>query len=219
MCWCVIFAPSGSAKTTLATRSGCTDTSRPKPERRGLRHVTERVRAEPEQPHRLAHRAGRGTRDAASPASGSSIAPFCSTHGRDGEEEGGEERERCGERVHALLLSAIASPLCIAPNERQEAVDLFNHVWTLIELPERTPEQDDEMIHAAHASRHHWAAVGTGVNLARGEWQISRVYVTLGRGEPALFHAGRCLAYCEANADEIADWDCPSHTRRSPALT
>jgi len=95
------------------------------------------------------------------------------------------------------------------PEERQEAVDLFNHVWTLIELPERTPEQDDEMIHAAHASRHHWAAVGTGVNLARGEWQISRVYVTLGRGEPALFHAGRCLAYCEANTDEIADWDVP----------
>ena len=95
------------------------------------------------------------------------------------------------------------------PEERQEAVDLFNHVWTLMELPERTPEQDDEMIHAAHASRHHWAAVGTGVNLARGEWQISRVYVTLGRGEPALFHAGRCLAYCEANADEIADWDLP----------
>jgi hypothetical protein len=51
--------------------------------------------------------------------------------------------------------------------------------------------------------------VGTGVNLARGEWQISRVYVTLGRGEPALYHAGRCLAYCEANRDEIADWDIP----------
>jgi hypothetical protein len=78
-----------------------------------------------------------------------------------------------------------------------------------MELPERTPEQDDEMIHAAHASRHHWAAVGTGVNLARGEWQISRVYVTLGRGEPALYHAGRCLAHCEANADEVADWDLP----------
>ena len=45
--------------------------------------------------------------------------------------------------------------------ERQLAVDLFNHAWTLIELPERTPEQDDELIHAAHASRHHWAAVGT----------------------------------------------------------
>jgi hypothetical protein len=96
-----------------------------------------------------------------------------------------------------------------AQDERQTAVDLFNRTWSLMELAERTPEQDDEMIHSAHASRHHWAAVGTGVNLARGEWQISRVYVTLGRGEPALYHAGRCLEYCEANRDEIADWDIP----------
>ena len=96
-----------------------------------------------------------------------------------------------------------------AYDERQQAVDLFNHVWTLMETPDRTPEQDDEMIHAAHASRHHWAAVGTGKNLARGEWQISRMYVTLDRGEPALYHAGRCLAYCEASRDEIEDWDIP----------
>jgi hypothetical protein len=96
-----------------------------------------------------------------------------------------------------------------ASDERQQAVDLFNHVWTLMETADRTPEQDDEMIHAAHASRHHWAAVGTGKNLARGEWQISRMYTTLGRGEPALYHAHRCLAYCEVSPDEIEDWDIP----------
>jgi len=96
-----------------------------------------------------------------------------------------------------------------ASDERQQAVDLFNHVWTLMETPDRTAEQNDEMIHAAHASRHHWAAVGSGANLARGEWQVSRVYVTLGRGEPAIYHAGRCVAYCEASRDDIADWDLP----------
>ena len=93
--------------------------------------------------------------------------------------------------------------------ERQLAVDLFNHAWTLIELDGRTPEQDDELIHAAHASRHHWAAVGTPANLARGEWQLSRVYTVLGRAEPALHHAQRCLAYCEANPDSLEDWDLP----------
>ena len=91
---------------------------------------------------------------------------------------------------------------------RQLAVDLFNHVWTLIELPERTPEQDDEMIHAAHASRYHWGQVGTKANLARGEWQVSRVYTVLGRSEPALYHAHRCLAYVE-EGDGIEDWDLP----------
>jgi hypothetical protein len=88
-------------------------------------------------------------------------------------------------------------------------VDLFNHAWRLLRLPERTPEQDDELIHAAHASRHHWGEVGTAANLARGEWQVSRVYATLGRGEPALYHANRCLAYCEASPDELEDWDLP----------
>src|SRR5439155_13917343 len=85
-----------------------------------------------------------------------------------------------------------------AEQRRELAVDLFNHAWALLRLPERTPEQDDELIHAAHASRHHWSEVGTAANLARGEWQVSRVYAALGRAEPALHHARRCLAYCEA---------------------
>jgi hypothetical protein len=89
---------------------------------------------------------------------------------------------------------------------RQLAVDLFNHVWTLLERTDRTPEQDDEMLHAAHASRHHWSHAGTAVNLARGEWQCSRVYALLGRAEPALHHALRCRDYVEA-ADDAADWD------------
>ena len=88
---------------------------------------------------------------------------------------------------------------------RKLAADLFNHVWTLLETENRTPEQDDEMLHAAHASRYHWGEVGEGVNLARGEWQCARVYAVLGRAEPALWHARRCLAINEANG--IADFD------------
>jgi hypothetical protein len=93
--------------------------------------------------------------------------------------------------------------------ERQLAVDLFNRAWTLMEADGRTAEQEDELIHAAHASRHHWAAVGTPANLARGEWQLSRVYTVLGRAEPALHHARRCLAYCEAHPGALEDWDLP----------
>jgi len=43
------------------------------------------------------------------------------------------------------------------------------------------------------------------VNLARGEWQCSRVYAVPGRAEPARFHAERCLELCEANG--IGDFD------------
>ena len=87
-------------------------------------------------------------------------------------------------------------------------MDLFNHTWTLLEKPDRTPEQDDEMIHCAHASRYHWGEIGEPVNLARGEWQCSRVYAVLGRAEPALWHARRCVAIYEA--DGIAGWDIAS---------
>lgn len=94
----------------------------------------------------------------------------------------------------------------LGPEERRQlATDLFNHAWSLMEQPGRTPEQDDEMLHAAHASRYHWGEVGTPANRARGEWQCSRVYTILGRTEPALHHARRCLAICEAH--DLVDWD------------
>src|SRR5947209_2426539 len=77
---------------------------------------------------------------------------------------------------------------------RRLGVALFNDTWTLIEKADRTPAEADEMIHAAHTSRWHWARAegSTTANLARGEWQCSRVYATLGRGEPAVWHARRC---------------------------
>lgn len=96
-----------------------------------------------------------------------------------------------------------------AAAHRRLAVALFNHVWTILSRADRTPAEVDEMIHAAHASRHHWSKAGTAVNLGRGEWQVSRVYAVLGRGEPARWHAARCLTYVEAAAaaGEAEDWD------------
>ena len=103
------------------------------------------------------------------------------------------------------IMTTPASTALDLADRRQLAVDLFNHVWTLIETPDRTQMQDDEMIHAAHASRYHWGEVGKPENLARGEWQCSRVYALLRRAEPARWHARRCLALCEEHG--IGDWD------------
>jgi hypothetical protein len=97
-------------------------------------------------------------------------------------------------------------PSTLEPDlQRRTAVDLFNYTWTLLERPERTTAEDDLMVHAAHASRFHWDGIGEPVNRARGEWQVSRVYAVLGRGEPAVYHARRCLAHCEEHA--IGDFD------------
>jgi hypothetical protein len=93
-------------------------------------------------------------------------------------------------------------------NHRAIGIELFNRTWELMGKQDRTVDEDDAMLHMAHASAHHWRAEGTGAtanNLARSEWQVSRVYTVLGRGEPACYHARRCLEICQANG--IGDWD------------
>jgi hypothetical protein len=85
------------------------------------------------------------------------------------------------------------------------AIELFNFVWTLLDKEERTKEDEDAMVHAAHASRYHWGQIGTPLEFERGEWQISRVYSVLGRPQPALYHAQRCLELCTEN--NIGDFD------------
>jgi len=139
----------------------------------------------------------------------------------------GEQRARVEARLNRLqrihhvigqlsqgrepLMSDAAAPTASAAadldaaDHRRLGKDLFNHVWTLLETADRTADQTDEMIHAAHASRWHWTVGGEPANRARGEWQCSRVYAVLGRGEPALWHARRCLALCEAH--DLGDWD------------
>src|SRR5262249_29865640 len=65
----------------------------------------------------------------------------------------------------------------------------------------------DLMLNTAHASWYHWQTCGLGgpENRARSEWQLSRVYAVLGRGEPAVYHGRRCLEVCQANG--LADFD------------
>jgi hypothetical protein len=91
----------------------------------------------------------------------------------------------------------------MAGEERQRGVELFNATWELL----GSRADDDRMLHMAHASRFHWgqAPECKPENLARGEWLVSRVYSVLGRAEPAIWHARRCLDHCEENG--IGDWD------------
>ena len=88
---------------------------------------------------------------------------------------------------------------------KKMAVELFNRTWDLLDKPERTVEENDELVHAGHASRYHWGKVGKPVNLARGEQQLSHIYAVLKRAEPAFYHGQRALEICQANG--IADFD------------
>jgi hypothetical protein len=109
------------------------------------------------------------------------------------------------ERKEPIVSRPPAPPQLDKAIRRALAAGLFNYTWALLETANRTAEQDDEMIHSAHASRYHWGEIGQAANLARGEWQCSRVYATLGRGEAALWHARRCLEIIQATG--TGDWD------------
>jgi hypothetical protein len=80
-------------------------------------------------------------------------------------------------------------------------------VWALAEKTDRTPDENTEMLDAAHASLYHWRYVGTGLHLQRGEWLVSHVYALLGQGDGALRHAERCLALTAAHQGEMEDFD------------
>ncbi len=121
--------------------------------------------------------------------------------------------DRLRRRLHALdhLLHdergptmTVTEPTPDTADERALASRLFNEVWTLLEREERTPAEADLMVHTAHASRFHWEAVGTEQHRAIGEWQVSRVYATLGRSEPALHHAHASVAH--AAAEGVEPW-------------
>jgi hypothetical protein len=88
-------------------------------------------------------------------------------------------------------------------SDRQLGVDLFNATWRLIE----SREDDELMVHMAHASAYHWAVAPEcePENRARGEWLVARVYALVGQPEAALDHAQQCLGWCERGG--LADWD------------
>ncbi len=102
------------------------------------------------------------------------------------------------------LTTRSTSPMDV--DHRQLGVDLFNATWTLLDKPDRTHDEDEAMVHTAHASRFHWSqASHEAKHQARGEWQLSRVYAVLGRGEPAVHHAGECIEWC--GRGDVEDWD------------
>lgn len=71
---------------------------------------------------------------------------------------------------------------------------LFNATWDLIDKPDRTGEDDINMLLSAMASRWHWGQVGGPEQLATGDWQVGHVSALIGLGKLALIFANRNLA-------------------------
>jgi hypothetical protein len=92
----------------------------------------------------------------------------------------------------------------VARWHRRFAVELFNRSWDLLEMPERTTEDDAEMLAVAFASAYHWSQVGTAENIALGDHQIAKVASHVGQPALALHYARRALEAIEIG--HFGDW-------------
>ena len=67
------------------------------------------------------------------------------------------------------------------------SVDCFNRTWGLLDQPDRTSKEDEQMLQLTMASLWHWTQREdvTETNLSVGLWQVSRVHAVLGRAAEA----------------------------------
>ncbi|MGB2881884.1 MAG: hypothetical protein WBC08_08965 [Rhodoferax sp.] len=84
------------------------------------------------------------------------------------------------------------------------AVQTNNRAWDLTTVV-RTPEQDREMLDAAHASAWHWAVIGTELNRMRATMLLAEVHALLGQGASSFQFAQEMHAYFLAN--DTPDWE------------
>ncbi len=80
------------------------------------------------------------------------------------------------------------------------AVTFFNEIWGLIDKPERTPQDNEFMLHLAHSSLLHWSNNPeiNPSNWSIGYWMLSRVYSLNSDGENALKYAEKSYEYAES---------------------
>ena len=91
--------------------------------------------------------------------------------------------------------------------DRAYGVAFNNRVWELLAKPERSRDEDEELIHAAHASYLHWCVAGTALHRQRGLWMISHVYAQLGFGERALHYARKSATLSVEYEKLMRDFD------------
>ena len=75
------------------------------------------------------------------------------------------------------------------------SANCFNKAWDLIDKPDRTPEEDEEMIRLSLASHYHWTQRDdySLTSASVGHWQTSRIYAILGLAENARRYGQLCL--------------------------
>ena len=91
----------------------------------------------------------------------------------------------------------------IALWQRRLASQANNRAWALAESLERTADQDEEMLQAAHAAMYFWKLVGNPSNRAHAALLVAHVYALNNLPSPAKHYLMQCQSVflnhdCEA---------------------
>ncbi len=89
-----------------------------------------------------------------------------------------------------------ASHKDLSEMHRTLAPEAFNHTWELLDRPELSRAEEEEMLSSAFTQRFHWYQVGEPRNLAIADWQVSRVAAVLGYADLARRFGERSLEIC-----------------------
>lgn len=87
---------------------------------------------------------------------------------------------------------------------RYFAATTNNRAWQL-STKERTPQEDQEMLNAAHASAFHWSSVGTELHRMRATMLLAEIHSLLGFHTSAYAYAQEMRAFFTST--QTPDWE------------
>jgi hypothetical protein len=102
-------------------------------------------------------------------------------------------------------MSEKPAPEDVALWQKRLAAQANNRAWTLAEMPHRSPEEDEEMLHAAHAAMYFWKIVGTPGNHAHAAQLLAHVFALLKLPGPARQYLGMSWSYFSQR--DCAPWE------------
>lgn len=99
------------------------------------------------------------------------------------------------------------APFDLPRAQRWFAVECNNAAWDLLEKPARTADETERMLHAAHASVHHWLAAGNDLNRLRGMVLLANVYASAELADGARHFADKAQTLSNAAGDTQTPFD------------
>ena len=89
--------------------------------------------------------------------------------------------------------------------QKRLASQANNRAWTLAEMLLRSPEEDEEMLQAAHAAMYFWKIVGKPSNHAHAAQLLAHVYALLKLPGPAMQYLSKSLPHFTQH--DCAPWE------------